>query len=264
MYDKLKVIDWNISYMGDTQRKIDFLSSILEDNYCVLLQEVKRNAYDYLRSKFPNNKIIYSLDYRTPSRFDSNARKLGVVIILSSNISVIESGVIERAIFPERTLYTTVAIENKIIKILALHSITGCSYLKAKSVQFDSFAEFIDSYKPDIVGVDANEPKCDSNNIYKMEFYKNGGDGAKKFFIQLIDSKLNDTFVKCNNISAYKQGEPLTVSHKIRGIKPVRYDFLFTNNSYRVENCKYLYEEAIDATSDHALIIADLQLNINI
>ena len=41
MDNKIHVVNWNISYMGDYKSKLDFLFSLLHDNYCVLLQEVK-------------------------------------------------------------------------------------------------------------------------------------------------------------------------------------------------------------------------------
>jgi hypothetical protein len=55
---------------------------------------------------------------------------------------------------------------------LTIHSITGCDYGKAKSIQYEALMEFVDDFKPDIIGIDANEPKIDSYDVEKMEFYK--------------------------------------------------------------------------------------------
>ena len=44
------------------------------------------------------------------------------------------------------------------------------------------FTEFVDEYKPDIIGMDANEPNVDSCDIDKMTFYDRNGTGAKIFF----------------------------------------------------------------------------------
>ena len=53
----------------------------------------------------------------------------------------------------------------------------------------------------------------------------------------------------------YVEGEPLSVSHIIkRGKHKRRYDFLFMNKTISVANCEYMYDEAIKAGSDHALI----------
>ena len=256
MDNKIKVVNWNISYMGNHESKLDFLFSLLHDSYCVLLQEVKPHVYEYIKSKYQDNTILYSLNFRTPSKFDSDARKLGIMIILSKNISVKEMGVIERNVFPDRTLYATVDMGGKELKFLALHSITGCSYYKAKSVQYDSFAEFIDTYSPDIIGIDANEPRIDSYDIDKMIFFDNGK-GAQTFFHEVKSKCLCDTFVKHKNIVDCEEGKPITVSHNVKRKGAVRYDFLFSNNDFAITSCEYLYNEAIQAGSDHAAIVAE-------
>ena len=259
MDNKIQVINWNISYMGEYESKLDFLFSLLHGNYCVLLQEVKPHVYEYIKSKYHDCTIFYSLNYRAPSRFDSDARRLGVMIILSKNISVKEVGVVERNLFPDRTLYATINIDDKELKLLALHSITGCSYYRAKSVQYDSFSEFIDVYSPDIIGIDANEPQMDSYDIKKMKFFDNGK-GAQTFFYEVEAKGLCDTFVKCKNIAKCEEGKTITVSHNVRRKGGVRYDFLFSNNNLKIIGCEYLYDEAIIAGSDHALIMAEFAI----
>lgn len=208
MNNKIQVVNWNISYMGNHESKLDFLFSLLHGNYCVLLQEVKPHVYEYIKSKYQDNTIIYSLNYRTPSKFDSDARKLGVMIILSKNISVKETGIIERNVFPDRTLYATVDMNGKELKILALHSITGCNYYMAKSVQYDSFAEFIDSYSPDIIGIDANEPQIDSYDIEKMKFFDNGK-GAKIFFHEVKTKACVIRLLNTRTLQTVRKGSQL-------------------------------------------------------
>ena len=259
MRNRIQVINWNISYMGNHERKLDFLFSLLHDNYCVLLQEVKPHVYEYIKSNYPDNTILYSLNYRKPSNFDSDARKLGVMIILSKNINVKEAGVIERNVFPDRTLYATVGINSAELRLLALHSITGCGYYKAKSVQYDSFTEFIDAHAPDIIGIDANEPQIDSYDINQMKFFDNGK-GAETFFRHIKTKGLCDTFVKHKNIVYCVEGTPITISHNVKRKGPVRYDFLFSNNSFEITSCDYLYDEAVKAGSDHAIIVAEFEI----
>ena len=51
---------------------------------------------------------------------------------------------------------------------------------------------------------------------------------------------------------------PLAISHvRGRGEKrtPCRYDFIYVSTDVRVNEVEYLYEEAIAAGSDHALVI---------
>ena len=181
----MRVINWNVSYTGSIENKIKFLQTYLTPkDCCVILQEVKPHAYEYIKQLFIDNyKMFYSLDYRKPSKFDSDARKLGVLILVSNDIDIESTGIIERCPFPDRTMYATLRKFDKTVKVLALHSLTGCGYYKTKSVQYDSFAEFINEYRPDIIGIDANEPQIDHYDILKMNFFDNGL-GAKNFLMK--------------------------------------------------------------------------------
>lgn len=140
-----------------------------------------------------------------------------------------------------------------------MHFITGCSYQSAKSVQYDTFTEFIDEYKPDIIGMDANEPDVDSYDIDKMFFYNRNGAGAKTFFKTVKELNMQDAYVTANNITACEDGKCLIVSHNVRRRGTVRYDFLFVNRNIKIINCNYIYDDAVKAGSDHALIEADIQ-----
>lgn len=223
----VKFIDWNISYAGNIERKIKYLQKHIDCDTCVILQEVKPHAHEYIKTTFGKRfNLIYSLDYRKPSKFDSDACKLGVLVLVSKDIDIINSGAIERSPFPDRTVYVTLNRNGLITKVLALHSLTGCGYYRSKSVQYDSFAEFIDEYRPDIIGIDANEPQVDHYDMTQMQFFDNGP-GAKHFFDEMVDIGLTDAYVRFNGIEGYEEGKPLTKSHNIRRKGAVRYDFLF-------------------------------------
>lgn len=166
---------------------------------------------------------------------------------------------IERNLFPDRTAWATIMCNNKKIKILGLHSITGCSYQSAKSIQYDTFTEFVDEYKPDIIGMDANEPKVDSYDLDKMIFYNENGGGAKTFFKKVKESGMKDAYVVANDITTCEEGKCLMISHNVRRRGVVRYDFLFVDNNISITKCNYDYDGAIKAGSDHALIEADIR-----
>ena len=257
----MKFIDWNISYSGDTERKIKYLQNHIADDTCVILQEVKPHAFEYIKTTLSDRfNLFYSLNYRKPSKFDSDARRLGVLVLISKDLEVIDSGAIERSPFPDRTVYVTLSRNGSTIKVLALHSLTGCGYYRSKSVQYDSFAEFIDEYRPDIIGIDANEPQVDHYDMQQMKFFDNGP-GAKHFFDEMVSIGLTDAYVRANNIDDYEEGKPLIKSHNIRRKGSVRYDFLFAKNTYIVNTLTYNYDDAVAAGSDHAIIIGDIKID---
>lgn len=256
----MKIIDWNISYAGDTARKINYLQTLIDDNTCVMLQEVKPHAYEHIKTALGDQyEMFYSLEFRKPSKFDSDARKLGVLVLVSKGIEIVEAGAIERSPFPDRTVYVTIKKDGATVKLLALHSLTGCGYYRSKSVQYDSFAEFIDAYRPDIIGIDANEPQVDHYDMRQMQFFDNGP-GAKHFFDEMADIGLTDAYVRYNGTEGYEEGQPLTKSHNIRRKGAVRYDFLFVRDTYEVEALTYNYDDAVAAGSDHAIIVSELRV----
>lgn len=256
----MRIIDWNISYAGDTERKIEYLKEHLTEATCVILQEVKPHAYEYIKATLADQyEMFYSLEYRKPSKFDSDARRLGVLVLVSKGIEIVEAGVIERSPFPDRTVYVTIKKGGAAVKLLALHSLTGCGYYRSKSVQYDSFAEFIDEYHPDIIGIDANEPQVDHYDMQQMQFFDNGP-GAKHFFEEMVSIGLTDAYVRYNGTDGYVEGQPLTKSHNIRRKGAVRYDFLFVRDTYGVEAITYNYDEAVAAGSDHAIIVCNIEI----
>ncbi len=256
----MRIIDWNICCQGNISKKTEFLKSLLADNSCIFLQEVKPHSYDYIKETLGNDyNIIYSLNHRKPSKYDSDARKLGVAILLNRNTTIEDFGVINRSPFPDRTCFATINVNGKTLKLLALHSLTGCGYYKAKSVQYDSFAEFTNEYQPDIIGIDANEPQIDHYDINQMQFFDNGP-GAKNFFSEISSIGLSDAYVKANNINEIVESKYLTKSHNVRRKGAVRYDFIFVRNTFKTLNTSYNYDDAIASGSDHAVIVCDIEI----
>ena len=257
----MKILNWNISWASDTMPKIEYLKKqILGESFIAILQEVKPRAYNALKEHLSDvAQIEYSLSYRIPGKYDTDSRRLGVAILASKDIVIEKVGVLDRALMPDRTLMADVCYNNLCLRILGLHSITGCQHGKSKEIQYFSFAEAIDTYKPDIVGIDANEPQVDHYDISQMKFFDNyqKGNGCKTFFEAMKQNALMDAFVKNYDIRKFVEGEYLTTSHIIkRGNKKVRYDFLFINEErFSDYSCEYDYDGAICAGSDHASIV---------
>ena len=91
-----------------------------------------------------------------------------MAIIASDDIEVRGSGVLPRSLMPDRTLWADLHVEGQDMRVFGLHSITGCDHVMAKSYQFLSYAEAVDEMRPDIVGIDANEPRIDGYSAEEM------------------------------------------------------------------------------------------------
>lgn len=254
----MKVFSWNISYLKANDIKFKYLFSLAkEDEFIIILQEVTQKAYQELNLFLADYHIEYSLNYRPMGKFDTKSRGLGIAVIASRKIQVISANILERTLLPERTLLVKCNYENQEFSVLGLHSITGCDHKKAKSLQFYSFAEAVDTFQPDIVCIDANEPEVDNLNVDEMIFFdnKDKGKGAKTFFQTMKNLCLTDAYsiLNCNN-------NIIPFSHVIMGKYKKRYDFIFVNtNAFRILNMTYDYDNAILNGSDHALLIAELE-----
>ena len=70
----LKLLQWNISYNCKIDKIADFISSKIEGNTIVCLQEVLAMHKDRLIERFAPSDYAYSLDYRKPGLFDEKTR----------------------------------------------------------------------------------------------------------------------------------------------------------------------------------------------
>lgn len=257
----MKIIDWNISYNGAPGPKVNLLKETVgDDNFIIILQEVTPAQYEVIKESFGN--ICYSLDYRKPGKYDTKQRELGVAIACSDDIVIRSADVLSRCLLPDRALMADLEYNGKPLRVIGMHSITGISHKRAKSMQFLSFAESIDEFKPDIVAFDANEPAIDHYDIEKMEFFDNQdhGKGAETFFKTLHNTGMQDVYLVNYDVENYTKGEPLAVSHRFEvNNKSKRYDFIFMSKDIAVSQSDYLYDEAIKAGSDHALIVCEVK-----
>lgn len=265
----MNIIHWNISYNAKKEQIAEkLMKELREGDTIACLLEVTKTTYQFLRDKFDEQfRFVYSLDHRAPGDYDSKVRKLGVLIIVPSKMKILYCGVLRRTPYPDRTAFATISDENeRIFRILSLHSVTGCNFYRGKSVQFDSFAEAIKEYNPDIVTIDANEPEVDHWDIRQMVFFDNGdkGNGAKHFFTSTIENNLTDAYACVYNKDTYLPGEPLATSHRVSNEKSGRrrYDFIFAKpDLFKVDACTYAYAEALEASADHAIVRASLSWN---
>jgi hypothetical protein len=260
----MRVIQWHISYAGQINKKIDFLKNFIKKDNCVfVLEEVTENDFKEIEKNIDYN-LYYSLNLRKPGKYDAKNRKLGVLIGLSKNLEVKKCNLVKRSLFPERTLFVSFKYNKREVSMLGFHSLTGVDYKKAKSAQFYSIVEFIEKNNLDFLCFDANEPKKDTYNIKDIEFFDQKGDKGKAVSLILGENKihkLNDSFRLSitKNKEKYFKRSPLETSFIVTGGIEKRYDYIFSNYSWKITSLEYLYKEAILAGSDYALVLGDFK-----
>ena len=256
---KIRIIDWNISYNSKKERIVEFIKENLTENFIINLQEVQEHVFSYIKEQFPGYSIAYSLNYRKPGFYEEKNRRLGVLTLSDLSLNS-EATLLTNTVFPERTLLTTFKIKDEIIKNLNFHSLTGCDYKRAKSSNFASIASFLHDNKLNIMTFDANEPKNDSLNDEEVVCFDNKDKGKNASYI-IGSNKIHDmqdcykSYCKINHFQ-YEKG----FTHIIRNDTYKRYDYIFADKNWELINFQVLYRESVIASSDHAMIIADLDI----
>ncbi|NLD23289.1 MAG: hypothetical protein GX670_03540 [Bacteroidales bacterium] len=191
----------------------------------------------------------YSLDYRKPGLFDGKNRRMGVLTMLFGG-KIEEARVLERTVFPDRTLYTKMRIGDESVSLLNFHSITGVGYNKAKGANFASIAEFLhETLDLDFFCCDANEPQVDSIDVNDVKFWK-----ANRKEASLIFGKDNVHHLSDPVQTDFQLFETLPFSY-ITGKTPRRYDFIYKSDRWKTKRLNFYYDESIKASSDHAMVV---------
>lgn len=247
---QIEILQWNISYNCQVEKISELLKNQISHNSIVCLQEVMQSIKDKLVNILKPTDYSFSLDIRPPGKFDGKNRKLGVLTMTFGG-KIIDSHLVARSVFPERTLVTKIKYSNnQNINILNFHSLTGVGYKKSKASNFASIAEYLEKNNLDFFCCDANEPKTDSFQIENLEFWDNGNKGKYPSLIFGVN-KVHD--LDDSVYSIVDKTTELPISYKT-GKTFRRYDLIFKSKKWAVKKLEYMYKEGIEATSDHALV----------
>jgi len=267
---KLRVVQWNISTMSRPKAIGDFIRErIGQEHALVCLDEVRRSSYDKLFDSLNPQSSCLSLDLRLPGKNEGKERGTGVAV-LGFGLSIVSFELMDRAVFPERTLFVLLGGSFGPVRIAAFHSLTGVGYHKGKATNFASIADYLQLHgaELDFLCFDANEPVQDSVDVDKIVFSSRDKGKVKKVALIMGKQKvhkLSDSYVEyLRSRGEEPTRDPLAVSYKTGTPKKKqvekRYDYIMQSSRWRVTNCEYSYEESIAATSDHSTVIADFEL----
>jgi hypothetical protein len=266
---KLRVVQWNVSTMSRPKVIADFIGERIGEGLAIAcLDEVKRSSYDKLVDSLKPQSSCFSLDLRVPGKNEGKERGTGVAV-LGFGLPIVSFELMDRAVFPERTLFVLLGGPFGPIRVAAFHSLTGVGYRKAKASNFASIADYLQLHgaELDLLCFDANEPVQDSMDVDKIEF--SSRDKGKVKRVALIMGrqkvhKLSDPYVEyLRSRGEVVTRDPLTVSYKTGTPKKKqvekRYDYVMNSRRWRVSSCDYPYEESITASSDHSAVVADFE-----
>jgi len=261
----IRIIQWNISFKCKADKIAEFLINHIYESTIINLQEVNQQQHNELLELLKPDDYVFSLDKRPKGQFEGKNRALGVSTYIFDGL-IESSNLLDRSVFPERTLLVNSIFGSEKIQTLNFHSLTGVDYKKAKSSNFASIADFLHQAKDklDFFCCDANEPMVDSLYESELEFWdnKDKGKNAQLLFGQYKVHELVDSFrTYLLDKGQTTTTNPLTISHKT-GSNGRRYDFIYNSRKWIIKGIKYLYEDSIKATSDHSIVIGDYQCDM--
>ena len=178
---------------------------------------------------------------------------------------------VPRLAFPERTLVASLELNGKLITACSFHTPPGVSWGEVKPRTLKAIARWLARQTgPLIFGIDANCPKTDHPDINKNEWWWDDealllGSSPLHGLRDVFRIHLESNPIERDRIVAARPNGPLATSY-IRGSRrkiACRYDFIYASPDIGVAKVDYRFDRAIKAASDHALVVADLDITLS-
>lgn len=264
---KIKLANWNINNRLLQTSHFELLCKVNID--ILALQEVNLKFYDALSRTNYFACSSFSLLLRPPSKNEGKARQLGCALFGKAPFDISSSFLLKDMPFPERALVARLESASCFINACSFHTPPGASWKELKPKSHKLLAEWLASQSTRFVlGIDANAPKTDHPDITKNEWWwkdeplllgANPLHNMKDALRVYLDSHPDIL----QHLETLRPMGPLALSH-VRGNRrkytDCRYDFIYVTPDIKVKSVEYLYEESVKAGSDHALVVAELEV----
>ncbi|MFL5659583.1 MAG: endonuclease/exonuclease/phosphatase family protein [Ktedonobacteraceae bacterium] len=262
----IRYVSWNIHGKNQITPMVNLLHRINGD--LIALQEVTVSAYRTLVESKLFAWSTFSLDLRPRQVNEGPGRRLGCALLGQASFHYKSSSLLEDAPFPERTLIAEVETLTGPLTLCSFHTPPGATWKKKKPQALLALAQWLAHHQTRvIVGMDANAPKSDHLDIEQNEWWWKEEPlmlGARPLHTLRDALRVWLTMhpLEAARLLADSPQGPLAVSYNRgwgkRAFIPCRYDFIYLTPDFSVSEVRYLYAEAIQVGSDHALVMADL------
>jgi hypothetical protein len=259
---RLTVIDWNLDAATPLGGKLELLARCDWD--VLLLQEVTDESWPAVRGL---GTAVWSAG-RIP-RLASPPR-LHSAVVVRDGWRLTDTGPIAEVPSPERTATALVGRGGLRCAVASLGLPPASSWGTAgKGRQADRLACWLrEQTLPTIVGIDAYAPKRDRPRLAECEWWDEGealllgADRIHDLRDAYRDVLRRDPGRRADVLDRWPDGPLATsyVSGDGRGASPCRYDHVLVSPDFEVDDVRHLYDEALAAGSDHALVLAELRV----
>jgi endonuclease/exonuclease/phosphatase family metal-dependent hydrolase len=269
---KLCFASWNLNWRGNWSEE---RTALIRESGCQLLalQEVTDSVYAAIKGSGLFDWSAFSLDHR-PAGADERARGLGCAIFgkfkaamkQDYEFRLLKSRLLKKVPLPERTLIVDVATrQGPLLTVCSFHVPDWQGWGEAKPMTQRRLTRWLGKHpQQTLVGMDVNGPKTDHPNPELCEYYFAEewdllAPGKSHNLRDVLRARLTANPSLHKAARTARPDGPLEVSHYTEATAR-RYDHIYATPDFAVTNVRYLFDEAIAAKSDHALVVADLDL----
>lgn len=290
---RFRVVSWNLDSRptGQLDAKVELLRRVRPD--LLLLQELSRPVYRTLiPHKLAHERIhersrlfswgALSTDLSDPKGSD---RRLGCAVLGAPTTTLLDAQLLDDAPFGVNGPELLGFLRRTVAARMGIHGgrkLTACSFHARRAVSrrvghlAPAFHVGIASWLADqpgpiLFGMDANAPAVDHPDFCRSSFRwptpPEGGPGEDQLLGPHAGHGLGDVLRRhldrhpdeLQRIRQERPGGPLAISYD-PAAGPVRYDHIWATGDLEVIEVRYLYDEAVAAGSDHALVLADFDV----
>jgi hypothetical protein len=276
----MRVVSWNLYNRGPKAAKWQggLLRELAPD--LMLLQEVNPGSSEVLRAAAGADWMVKAIDLRSPKPDDSPVRRRGVAIAGRGPRPCrwwLLGGIPQS----ERILLIESQTEGTPFIAVSYHAPPGVIYGVIKPQQAVVFASWLSKQNgPLLFGADANTPLIDALDFADTRTHWHTGhrklQGEPGDDLLVGPDKVHDLVdaLRCwlalhpdemDRLRASQPSGPLAITHRTGRRKdspgnPRRFDSVWVSRHWVVRHIEHLYEKGIEAGSDHAPVMVDLDL----
>lgn len=287
----MRVVSWNLAFRGPeiAKRQGNLLRELAP--HLMLLQEINPSSSNVLCDAAGVDWMVRAADLRTPEPNDPPVRRQVGVAIAGRGLSLPRRksllpdrwwlpGEIR---FPERILVIETQTAGTPFIAASYHAPPGVTHGIIKPQQAVAFANWLSTQTgPFLFGADANTPKIDALDFANTSTHwptgrreLQGKPGDDILFGPDTKHDLKDAF-RCwldlhpdemRRLRVSNPSGPLAITHRTGKRKNSpgtarRFDSVWVSRHWVVQHVEHLYEKGVDAGSDHALVVVDLDLAV--
>jgi endonuclease/exonuclease/phosphatase family metal-dependent hydrolase len=264
---KFRFASWNVNNRNLTDGHLRILRE--QQIHAVALQEVSAKFHTALTETDLFEWSAFSLDLRPVEAGEGRARRLGCALYGRRPFRLSKPSLVPGLDFPERALVASLKSEKASLTVCSFHTPPGATWGEVKPRTLKTIAQWLPlQLTPLVFGIDANTPKTDHPDIAQNKWWWEDeplllGPSPLHALKDALRLYLEDHPDELARAIAARPNGPLAVSH-VRGnrrkMTDCRYDFIYISSDVRVRRVEYLFDESVKAVSDHALVVADLEV----